>query len=290
MYIKFVGNEKYHLKTTEFIFFQFSNFILCIVGMIFYFSIILPLRAEPLPDGLKRHPLETSNKPFTKSGITYFKIIDKICSPTVYPDGRGESDCKNGNVRSQLVGTPDARIGTTASYSFDIRLQPNLSYFGWYNESALSFLKSGRDSKFYLAVWEGNRIHNYIHMLKADTVEGITFLGKICQIPKDFGKWVHFSMEVKWTLKPDGKISVKCDDNILYESDNIATAVNPHCYITNHCEPGKIKKPDVIFFQIGANMAGRGMNWKENGQKSQFVGIQEDGIEVQVKNFKMNIK
>ena len=246
-----------------------------------------PAHADPHPKGLAKHAFETPSKPETVDGITSFRIFDRGCSTTDYGDGRGENDCKNGNVRSVLVGRPDVAIGRRAVYSFDMRISSGLTYEGWYNDHAIGFLPDARDSRLRIASWEGNRLHNFVYMLKADSRNGITFLGAKCQEPKDFGAWFSFSMDVRWTLKENGRIVVKCGDKVVYKKEGIATAVAPHCYITNQCEPGKSKNPSRITFILGPTMAGFGHEWKKYGLKSQFTEIQKDGIEVQVRNFRM---
>lgn len=245
--------------------------------------------ADQVPHGLKRHWFETSNRPVTDGDVTYFKIIDKLCSNQPYPDGRGESDCKNGLVRSNLVGEVDVPIGYTSEYKFDLWMQPNLKYRGWDNELAYASTHTMHDSKLRLASWEGENVHNFIYVLKADAVAGITFLGHVCQSPRDFGHWVRFYMRVRWSLNDDGHITVTCNGSIIYQRIRLATAVNPRCYITDGCQPGMTVDPSMIHFLIGPTMTGHGSNYHKIGLSSPFVGIQDNGIEVRMRDFNLNI-
>ena len=243
------------------------------------------LLAEPYPLGTNAPKLKLPSRqlPRSEGGITYFHIYDRGCSSTDYGDGRGESDCKNGASRSSLHLDRGIPIGSTASYSFDIWITPKLAYEGYYQ--LLS--PTGMDSRLNLAIWEGNKLHNFIYALKASKTSGITFLANQCQDPKDFGKWMRFEMKIKWTNDDTGHIIVSCDDKIVYEKKNIITTINPQCYKANQCEPGVKKQPTVTYFMIGALMAGLGPDYRKLGHDSPFIEIQKDGIEVRIKNLEV---
>ena len=242
------------------------------------------LLADPYPAGLFNHPFNGSSKPVTKNGITTFKILDRQCSNVDYGDGRGENDCKNGAVRSVLVRSAQARLGSKAQYSFDIWINPGFSYPGFNNPMSTGFLPDSWDSRLRIASWEGPFIHNFLYMLKADARHGVSFLGNECQPSSKFGTWVSFSMNVFWTNGNDGWIDVKCDGRSIYKAEKISTNQNPHCYVTNQCESDVPKNPKKVLFILGPVMAGFGHEWNKFGLSSPFTDIQKDGIEVRVRN------
>lgn len=83
-------------------------------------------------------------------------------------DGRGESDCLNVNVLSTIRYIRNTRIGESVEYKFDFRLDPGLEYKGWYNMAATGYYPESWDSQLRLATWEGEYLHNFIYILKAD--------------------------------------------------------------------------------------------------------------------------
>jgi len=247
-------------------------------------AIAPPVMAESYPAGFKTNHLNGSQTPVTKDGVTRFTIIDRECSNVDYGDGRGENDCKNGNVRSNINYARNAQIGEVLDYSFEVRVPKNLDYAGFRNSMAAGFLPDSWDSFLSVASWEGNRIHNFMYELKLDTTKGLAFLGQTCQPTERFGEWVKFSMKIRWTSDDKGWIKVSCDDNLVYVAEGVATTINPHCYIQNNCEPGIKKDPDHIIYVVGPQINGYGHEWKMMGKPSQFVGIQDGGITVEMRN------
>jgi hypothetical protein len=248
----------------------------------------LPAVADPHPKGFYNDQFNGSTKPKTLDGITTFQIFDKQCSKTVYPDGRGESDCRNGNVRSALSRRPDEKMGRAVEYRFDIWVDPSFAYEGFFNDHSFGFLSDAHDSRLRIASWEGEFLHNFIYMLKLDSKNGISFLGKKCQLPKDFGTWITFSMKVLWSGKKSGWITVSCNEKIIYQAVDVATNQNPHCYITNQCEAKKKKNPKTVHFKVGPVMAGFGYEWKKWGKPSQFTDIQKEGIMIRMRNISVS--
>ena len=264
----------------------FKHFTLALV-MAVAVSATQPAHADGNPKGFATHRFNGSVQPVTKDGITTFRILDKQCSSVDYGDGRGENDCRNGNVRSALVARGNAKIGSTVEYSMDIRIDPSFAYPGFYNDHSIGYLRDASDSRLRIASWEGPLVHNFLYMLKVDARHGVTFLGKQCQAPAQFGNWVSFSMRVNWTNNKSGWIDVKCNGEIVYSATNVATNQAPHCYITNQCEKGVAKNPKSFIFIVGPVMAGFGFEWKKYGKPSPFTEIQKDGIIVQMKNIKV---
>jgi hypothetical protein len=243
-----------------------------------------PAFADPHPKGFIAHKFNGSRMPITEDGITTFQIFHEECSSVDFGDGRGESDCINGTVRSALVRPIWEPMGQVLDYRFDFRIDPAFAYPGFSNTWALGYLKDSWDSRLRLAIWEGPLLHNFLYQLIADTKNGVTFLGNECQSPAQIGEWVSFSMKVRWSGDEKGWIRVSCNDRVIYAQEDVATNQAPHCYVTNICETGIKKDPKSVMMQIGALMWGNGLEWKQNGRDSAFTKIQPDGITVQMRN------
>ncbi len=240
--------------------------------------------ADPHPPGFTNHDKNGPSKPKTQNGVTTFKIFDEQCSKRDYGDGRGENDCLNGNVRSDLIRQPEDKLKDSVEYRFDIWVDPTFRYNGWPNSHAAGFLPNTWDSRLRIASWEGPFLHNFLYMLKLDAMNGITFLGQQCHPMERFGEWVTFSMKVRWAADKKGWIKVQCDDKVIYQKEGVATNQAPHCYITNQCEAGIAKNPKRFLFILGPTMAGFGHEWKKWGQPSPFTKIQPEGITIKMRN------
>ncbi len=258
--------------------------LICAATTVLALCLPKPAQADPHPRGFTNHRFNDGRNPFTKGGVTTFAISDKQCSKVDYGDGRGENDCHNGNVRQNLVFNKEARLGQTISYNFDIWVAPGFKYPGFSNSHAQGFLKNSLDSRLRIASWEGEFLHNFIYMLKVDSINGISFLGNVCQPRADFGKWVSFEMKVRWSRDAKGWIDVSCGGKVIHSAKNLPTNQNPHCYITNQCEPEKKKNPKRISFLLGPVMAGFGPEWEKYGKGSQFTDIQPDGITIRMRS------
>lgn len=243
--------------------------------------------ADTLPNGFEFNAHNAVN-PTTEGGVTTFHILEGQCSDLEYPDGRGESDCAGGEVRSVLWTEPWTPINKPTEYAFDIRVDPALRYEGYESNFLAGLLPHTIDSALWLAWWEGNKLHNFIYHLKADTQNGITFLGTTCQPASKLGDWVSVSMRVRWTNDDKGWIQVRCDDRLIYAAEGVATTQAPHCYGSNQCEPGIVKHPSAVGMNVGAFMSGNGHTYAERGLPSQFRPIQPDGITVQLRNARVS--
>lgn len=241
--------------------------------------------ADQFPKGFQGQRFNPpGQEPRTESGITTFHLSPGVCSTTDYGDGRGENDCNNGNLRSTLSGGTVA-LGKAVEYRFDIRIDPSLAYAGFQTMAANGYYPGGIDSGLRIASWEGPLLHNFIYNLKVSTTHGIEFLAKQCQSSADFGKWVSFSMKVKWARDNSGWIKVSCDGKVIYADEGIATNQAPFCWESNQCEPSIHKDPDRFLFTLGPVLQGFGPDWKTiPAAKSLFAEIQADGITVQVRD------
>ena len=241
--------------------------------------------AESLPDGWHSHKFNGPNQPTVENGIVTFQIFDRVCSDVDYGDGRGETDCLNGNIRSTINHRgADARLGETVEYRFDLRIDPSLALPPFRNPQAIDLLPGASDSRLRIASWEGPYLHNFIYLMKADARNGVTFLGHQCQPPAAFGEWVGISMTIRWASDERGWIKLMCDDRLVYADENIATNQAPHCYAANVCQPGTFKNPESFHFLLGPVVGGYGHDYANHGFDSPFIDIQDGGITLQMRN------
>ena len=243
------------------------------------------LAADGHPAGFSNHKFNPpGHDPITTDGVTRFHVNDGICSDVKYGDGRGETDCKNGSVRSILAHRGASKVGKSIEYRFDIRIDPSISLEPYKNIAATKYIENGTDSHLRLASWEGEFLHNFYFALKADSKRGITFLGETCQAAADLGQWVSFTLAVSWTGDERGWIRVTCNDALVYAREDTATNQAPHCYESNQCLPGEYRNPKTVFFALGPVVQGNGQDWEETGKSALFNEIQNEGIKVEMRN------
>lgn len=240
------------------------------------------LAADPHPMGLRNHTFNGSVQPVTEAGITRFEIRNQECSEAKYGDGRGESDCYNGNVRSTLSPHSVPTSGTW-TYAFDFRVPGPVGYSGWHNSHACGYIDGCMDSRMRIASWEGNRLHNFLYLLKLDGRRGVYFLDQTCVEKEALENWNTFKMEVNWSHDERGWIRVSCNDEVIYFRENIRTTTNPHCYITNICQDSDGQRPSQVLTIIGPAMQGFGHEWKQRGKPHQFTDFYSD-IVVEMRN------
>jgi hypothetical protein len=238
--------------------------------------------ADPHPFGLAAHPFNGSVDPVTEDGITRFEIRNHECSERTYGDGRGEHDCFNGIVRSAL-GAFQVGASETWTYAFEFRVPDPIGYTGWRNSHACTYLDDCQDSRLRIASWEGNRLHNFMYMLKADGRHGARFLNETCAAPEDLADWTRFRMEVRWADDSRGWIRVSCNDEVIYFRENVRTLEGPHCYITNLCRNARNTHPTRVLTILGPVMQGFGHEWQQRGRSSQFTDF-TDPISVEMRN------
>ncbi|RYD92333.1 MAG: hypothetical protein EOP50_12865, partial [Sphingobacteriales bacterium] len=215
-----------------------------------------------------------------------FHVDERGCSKVDYGDGRGESDCANGNVKSQIRKSSDAKLGQSLEYRFDVWVDPAFGYQGYFEGDAATFRPNGWDSKLRIASWEGEFIKNFVYILKLDAKNGATFFGKQCFPPADFGKWVPFSMKVRWANDDTGWVKVTCGDRVIYAEEGEATTRQIQCYYANECDPtDNNKKPTRINYLLGLAMNGFGKQWAGTyGADNLFTKLPVEGLTIKMRN------
>lgn len=218
--------------------------------------------------------------PTVIDGNLVFTIHNRECSRRGYGDGRSENDCTGGNVTSYMIKPRHAKPGDTFDYHLEFNVDPRISYEGYFNDNTGNDGLIGQDSRLRLFAFLRDAPKNHIYEAKLDSKIGVSFMGRVCISPSQFGKWSTIDMRVHWASDETGSIQVKCNGKTIYEENQVITTLSPQCYITNHCESGKQRLRESIHFSFGLRMDGFGSEWKKWGKPSQFTDIQPDGITV----------
>ncbi len=230
---------------------------------------LFPLVAVGLPPGFEQHIFNGVPAKSMPGGVVRFHIMNLDCSPKDYGDGRGESNCKNGNVSSRLSGHKFAPTGSTREYSAEINVDPGFAYAG---------------NRLDVMMWQRvNVIKNEMYFLKLDARHGLTFLGKTCAGPQWFGSWVKVDLKVRWSNGPDGQFFLTCDDKVV-AAWNGPNLIPPDCGTpkNDECFPKLQDLSEPVQWQIGPFMGGRGQA-KPGERMGKFEPIQSDGITIEMR-------
>jgi hypothetical protein len=220
------------------------------------------------------------------------QIFDRECVGVDYGDGRGESDCSNGNVGSAVETTRLFKLNSNVRIEFDFWIQPNLDAQPqrMYSERG-SFTSDPFHSTLIMFELERTRsIKNHVYDLDVDSVRGVTFLDKNCITPKEFGIWHRFEFDLFYSSKQDGTLTVKCDGRTIYQRASFNSALNPFCYEANGCAPQfEQLYSEPMRLELGAQMRGNGWSAEQSGQPT-FNKIQPDGIMIRYRDLVIKYK
>ena len=227
------------------------------------------------PRGFKEATFQGSS-PKTSAGEVTFTLLPGQCSSKKYGDGRGESDCKNGNIRSRINAKKHAKLGQTMEYSLDKWVQPGFRY------------SKGNSPRSKLTIMEWQRINtikNHIYVLHLDSSGGVKFENETCFPAKQFGQWVTFKMRVKWSKNDDGFMEVLCDRKRIFALQG-QNAIPPACgtEAKQQCQLDKMDLRPPIQWQVGPKLNGFGTVYKKYGRKSPFRPWPETGLVMKVRN------
>lgn len=230
-----------------------------------------------LPKGFDGATFQGRNPEF-KNGTVSFTLMNGDCSKRDYGDGRGESDCKNGNLRSQIHTRGKQKLGNTYEYSMEIWIDPAFDHFSPYGQPR---------SPLLIAEWQRiNTIKNHMYELHLDSYNGVQFEDKNCFGREGFGQWHQFRMTVKWSKRNDGFLRVTCDDKLVYELAGQQTAIPPLCgeEEKRQCVPKLQNLRQPVQWQVGPKLGGFGMEYAKYGMPSQFRKFPDGGLRMKVRS------
>lgn len=233
--------------------------------------------ASGLPAGFDGATFQ-GRKPHHEDGIVSFTLMNGDCSKKDYGDGRGESDCRNGNLRSQIHTRAKQKLGGTYEYSMEIWIDPEFRNFSAYGQPR---------SPLLIAEWQRIKtIKNHMYELHLDTFRGVQFEDKNCFGSDGFGEWHRFTMVVKWSKGNDGFLRVTCDDRLVYELTRQQTAIPPLCgeEVKLQCIPKLQNLRQPVQWQVGPKLGGYGVEYAKYGFPSQFRNFPGSGLRMKVRN------
>lgn len=231
--------------------------------------------AAAAPAGFSDHRFN-GRDPVHSGGVSTFQVRAGDCSPIDYGDGRGESDCFNGNLRSRMAYRTTARLGQSIEYRMEIFVPADLRYSGGPN----------RRSLLEIAEWQRiNTIKNHIHQLHVDSSKGVTFDDVRCFAPSEFGRWNTFVMQVRWSMGDDGRLRVICNDRVVVNRSG-RTAIPPDCGEPGvyQCEPRHQRPEQPIQFQVGILFRGYGERGRLDGLSPRGRVPPEEGFTIRMRN------
>ena len=216
-------------------------------------------------------------KPTKKNGIWTMRVRPEYCNDQDYGDGRGESDCTNGNLRSQIQGTP-IEPEQTVEYSFEINIPKDFSY-----RESLNYRPYG---SIEVAQWQHVRaVKNHLYELRLSPNSGVLFDGKTCIKPSEYGEWAKVVFQVNWTEKDDGFLKVTCNERLIVSRTG-QTLVPKYCdsEIKPQCKPAMLQSSNPINWWLGIQFYGFGPDWRDYGRQSPFLPFKGSELSIQTRN------
>lgn len=218
------------------------------------------------------------SKPTYSSGVWTFQLEPQGCSKRKYGDGRGESDCFNGNIRSRISAPKVAKPGQEIEYYMEVRIAPEFRYDGGPTPAW---------SKLEIAEWGRTKgIKNHIYDLQLDTVRGLTFERNVCIPPSKLSQWNSFRLRIKWSKTGDGYLEATCNGKVILARRNQQTVIPPDCAAKYklQCDPARQIPGASIYWQVGPKLSGFGSEFAKYGFASQFAPFPPNGVRLQVRN------
>lgn len=172
------------------------------------------------------------------------------------PDSSGPSDCARKTTRSTFSTGTTWRLDQKYLYSFEFWIDPSLTYRAYRNPQATK--TGGVSSTLSIARWQGrDDLNNQLFDLKVDAMRGVTFMGRTCIRPSDFGGWHKFDMRIKWADDDTGFLEVRCNRRPIHEGlpifaiSDVPTNQALHCFRANNCDPERNNHPDRFEMELG---------------------------------------
>ena len=233
-----------------------------------------------LPDWVPPHfsinPRSVS-APESRGGEIVFSIQQGQC--TRHSDQTGSSDCATRTTRSTIQTGKvweqqvEWQLGQRFLYSFEFRIDPSLRYQG---------RARGEDSQLVLARWESAEGGQPLFDLKLDARHGVTFMGRTCITPEQFGDWHRFNLRLRWADDDTGFIEARCDGSLhvgdpIFAASGLPTNRPLACVLKDNC-PANTLRPSRFNMQLGLIA-----DPNQPPRRGRFVPITENGAKVQMR-------
>ncbi len=217
-------------------------------------------------------------KVIKRDGVWTLVLTEGSCNPRDYGDGRGESDCTNGNLASRISTRKDYFAPAAIEYSFEVLINSDFEY-----QETQKYRKLG---SIILAEWgRANLIKNHMYEMHMTPSSGVFFERKRCFGPERYGEWNSVSILAKWANDDSGILQVTCNGKVVFSKagpnlvpDGCGTDDKPHC------DPKFIDLSKEIYFKLGPKFFGFGSDWRDYGRTSPFLPFPPNGVKVQIKH------
>lgn len=255
------------------------NTLIKVIALFVSIGLAVPTAASATPRGFKEGRNSAVAPEWRNQELT-FRLKRGTCQARPYGDGRGESDCKNGNSRSQLNSNRKQRMGRTYEYAMDIWIDPGFRYNGngWGSVN--------HRSRLWIAEWQrSNTIKNHMYEIYLDSRRGAMFENKRCFSPRQFGQWNSFVLKVRWSNGADGAMQVICNGKTIYARKG-PNVIPPDCGKPwkQQCKPGLQDLSKPMLWSVGPHLKGHGTGYARFGFPSPFPPFPDSGLTMKVRN------
>lgn len=188
--------------------------------------------AEGLPWTLGLHPASVG-APEVQGGEARFSLARGQCAG---------GDCGRGAGRMALSGGEGWRLGFQNMFGFEINIDPDLAYRG----RGLS-----------VARWSGADTGRVLFGFDLDAQRGLTFLGRSCVAPQDFGQWRRVYVRMEWAGDDAGFIEVRCGAGqvhevpVIFAASGLPTNRPLACTAGGACRAGDERGAERFEMQLG---------------------------------------
>ncbi|WP_298559275.1 hypothetical protein [uncultured Aliiroseovarius sp.] len=215
--------------------------------------------------------------PESRDGVIAFSIRQGQC--TRHSDRTGPGDCARRTTRSTIQTGKvweqqvEWQLGQQFLYSFEFRIDPSLRYRGRVR---------GEDSQLVLARWENAEGGQPLFDLKLDARHGVTFMGRTCITPEQFGDWHRFNLRLRWADDDTGFIEARCDGSLhvgdpIFAASGLPTDRPLACSFNRNC-PADKPRATRFNLQLGL-IADPNLPPRRSG----FVPLTQSGVQVQMR-------
>jgi hypothetical protein len=166
------------------------------------------------------------------------------------------------------------------TYEFDVMIEEGFSYV-----ETLPYRKLG---SIVIAEWgRVGVIKNHMYEMHLTPNHGVTFEGKVCFSPKNYGQWNSARVIAKWSNDDDGVLEVTCNNTIIYSLRG-PNLIPPGCGsdAKSQCQLEHIDLTKPINWKLGPKFYGFGSDYKDYGRSTPFLPFPSNGVDIYVRNAK----